>query len=327
MLVSTVLAMTLLGLLLAGYLAWLRGGQHAGGLEPPSAPARWPMVEVLVAVHDEREWIEDKLQNLSELEYPAGLLKIRIIDGASSDGTFEAAASWCRNDSGFEVVRLDVANKTAQLNSALAGSTARWLLVTDADARLRPDTLIGLVAAGEADDDIAVVGAPVQSARGHALEQLHWRIVNRLRQQESRRGCASIVTAPCYLFRRALLPKFAKDVVADDVHVALAAAAAGQRVAVVTALVTELRSPVALADVFRHKVRKADAYLREVVRFWPRIGTMRADARSVFLWRAGQLVLAPFLTGATLVGLVAWVSRGGWPSITHLVAGAATLLA
>lgn len=323
----TVLAGTLLLLLLGGYLVWLRGARPPRAGPTSCMPARCPTVDVLVPVHDEGQWIADKLQNLSELDYPAQRITIWIVDGASSDGTAEAAAAWVRNDARFELFRLGLANKTAQLNAALARSTGEWVLVTDADAQLRPDTLAGLVAAGEADPDLAVVGVPVEPARAHSLERLHWAIANRLRQQESRRGFASIVTAPCYLFRRSLLKNFPEDVVADDVHVALAAAAAGRRVGLVATPVTELRSPAALADFYRHKRRKADAYLREVFRFAPHLGTMRPAARHVFLWRAAHLVAAPVLAGATLIGLGGWLCSAGSLSLTHVLAGTVALAA
>lgn len=313
----------LLVVLLAGYLAWLDRGHQAVTGSSPRPLEDWPRVDVIVAVHNEAEWMEAKLQNLSELRYPAGGLRIWIVDGASSDATVKIAAGWIRNDARFELLRLSVANKIAQLNAAIERSAGKWVMVTDADARLGPDTLTTLVAVGEADAEVVAVGATVEPARAHALERLHWQITNRLRQQESRRGCASIVTGPCYLFRRALLPAFPTDVVADDIHVALAGAASGRRVSFVAETVTELRAPTGLADLFQHKVRKADAYLREIFRFLPRVGAMASPAREVFLWRAAHLLVAPTLSAMTLIGLAGWLSTGvlGFSQLPAAAAG------
>lgn len=317
------LAGAILAVLLVSYLVWLGGerGRQAGSRSPQ--PVAWPWVDVIVAVHDEVGWIRGKLQNLSELRYPAGRMKIWIADGASADGTTEVVSAWVRNDPRFELLRLAVADKTAQLNEALARSRGKWIMVTDGDAQLGPDTLTALVAAGEADPELAVVGTPVVPVGAHALERLHWQVANWLRQQESRRGFASNVAAPCYLFRRSLLAIFPKDVVADDVHVAFRAAACGRRVGVVAAAVTELRSPTRLVELFRHKVRKADAYLREIFRYLPRLGAMRSPARQVFLWRAAQMTVVPLLASTTLIALAEWVASFGVSAVGMILAAPA----
>jgi hypothetical protein len=300
------LASALLICVLVGYLAWLARGRPPGakGLAPPPALVDWPRVDVVVPVHNEAALIEEKLANLSALRYPRERVRIWIVDGASSDRTPELVHAWIRRDPGFQLLRLPVADKVVQLNAALAHSDGDWVLVTDGDARLPPETLSTLVTVGEADADLAVLGTPVEPAHAHPLERRHWAILNYLRQAESRCGSASIVAGPCYLFRRRLLRDFPDDVVADDVHVAFAAAASGGRVGYVQPAVTELRSPAHLRDLFWHKVRKADAYLREIFRFLPRLGAMRSPAREVFLWHATQMILVPAALGAVLIGLV-----------------------
>lgn len=300
------LASALLICLLVGYLAWLLRGGPPGAKRVELAPALfdWPRVDVVVPVHNEAALIEAKLANLSALRYPRDRVRILIVDGDSSDTTAELVEAWIRHEPGFQLLRLPLAHKMLQLNAALAYSDADWVLVTDGDAWLPPETLAALVTAGEADADLAVVGTPVEPAHAHPLERRHWAIMNYLREAESRRGSASIVAGPCYLFRRRLLRALPEDVVADDVHVAFAAAASGGRVGYVQPAVTELRSPTHLRELFWHKVRKADAYLREIFRFLPRLGAMRSPAREVFLWHATQMILVPAALGAVLIGLV-----------------------
>jgi cellulose synthase/poly-beta-1,6-N-acetylglucosamine synthase-like glycosyltransferase len=309
-----------------GYLLWLgraRATSAPAGFPPP---CHWPRVDVIVPVHQEAAWIEDKLRNLAALVYPAGALRFWIVDGASTDGTSELVEAWTRRDRRFALVRMPVADKTTQLNAALRRTDAEWVLVTDADARLEPRTLVNLLAAGEADPLLAVIGTPVQPVGACAPERLHWSITNRLRERESRRGCASFVTGPCYLFRRVLLPTFPADVVADDVHVALTAARQGWRVGFVRAGVTELRAPANLRQFVRHKFRKADGYLREIRRFLPQAQAMPSPARELFLWRAAQLMLVPVLVAVSLVALAGWVITDGHAAASPLVAVSVALL-
>ncbi len=296
-----------------GYLAWLRGGHTPPDASPHGPAGGWPRVDVILPVHNEARWLEDKLRGLAALRYPRAHVRFWIADGASSDGTTAIAAAWVRRHARFRLLTLAAADKVAQLNAALGRSDADWLLVTDADAHLPPDTLLTLVRCATSAPDVAVVGAAVEPAHAHAFERLHWRISNRLRLRESARGAASIVTGPCYLFARDLLARLPGDVVADDVHVALAAAAGGRRVAFVDAHVVEQRAPHTLAELFAHKRRKADAYLREVFRFLPLVGRMPRAARAVFLWRAAQLLLVPVLSVAAILGTAELVWQAELP--------------
>ena len=280
------------GVLVLGYLVWLL--RDAPGVTPsPSRPARWPRVDVIVPVRNEAAWIEDKLRNVAELRYPVESLRVFVVDGASTDATADIVAAHVARDSRVSLVRFPMADKIAQLNAGLRRGDGEWIVVTDADARLPTETLEQLMATGEADPSVAVVGAPVTPAGPHALEALHWRLGNYLRGREGRRGCASLVAGPCFAFRRDLLGAWPGDVVADDMHVTFAAMIAGRRVELIDVAVTELRSPRYLAELFRHKFRRAHAYLREVFRFLPRVPAMPSPARAVFLWRAAHLTVLP----------------------------------
>jgi cellulose synthase/poly-beta-1,6-N-acetylglucosamine synthase-like glycosyltransferase len=282
------------GVLVLGYLAWLlRGGP---GVTPSvGRPATWPRVDVIVPVRNEARWIEGKLRNLAELRYPVESLRVFVVDGASTDTTPDIIAAHLARDSRLSLLRFPMADKIAQLNAGLRRGDAEWVVVTDADARLPVETLEQLMATGEADPSVAVVGAPVTPAGPLALEALHWRLGNYLRGREGRRGCASLVAGPCFAFRRSLLGAWPGDAVADDMHVTFTAMAAGRRVELIDVSVTELRSPGHLAELFRHKFRRAHAYLREVFRFVPRVPAMPSPARTVFLWRAAHLTILPLL--------------------------------
>ena len=315
--------------LVPGYLLWLRLARRAAK-HLPSLEGRTEIssarVDVIVPVRDEAAWIEEKLRNLAALEEPAGGLAFWIVDGGSSDGTSEIAASWSARDGRFHLLRDVSGGKVVELNAALARCEAEWTLVTDADARLPSGVVLEMLRVAAGDPDLAVIGVPVEASQAHVLDRMHWRALNAARRAEARLGSAAIVTAPCYLFRRDLLPTgFPDRVVADDVHIALVAAAAGKRVGFADRPVVELRSPVRLAELFRHKVRKADAYLREVLRFLPRLASFPAPARAVFLWRAAQMICFPLATLGAAVALAQWSATLGPEIAASLAAGSTAL--
>lgn len=307
-----------------GYLLWLRtaSAKTAGAVAPSNGR---PSVDIVVCVHNEASLIGGRIENLAVLRYPAGWCHRWIVDGGSTDGTAHLAESATRGEKRFTVIRTDRADKIAQLNAVLPRLTGDWVLVTDADAQLPPDTLERLMDAALAAPGIAVVGASVEPAAGHALEQLHWRIANRLRCHESRRGAASIVTGPCYLFRRDLVDRLPADVVADDVHIALLAAVSGKTVCFESVRIAELRAPRSLVEMFWHKRRKADAYLREMFRFLPGVACMSRQARAVFLWRAAQLFLIPVLVVFLAAALPVLAGRGEYGGAAALGAAMGAL--
>lgn len=302
---------------IAAQVLWLRrAARPAAGRGAPdrSREPDWPPVDVIVPVHDEAAWIEDKLRDVATLDYPTACLRVWVVDGASTDGTADLARRWVSADERFHLLRLPVAHKTAQLNAALRRSTAEWVLVTDADARLPRETLRALIGTALVDPSLGALGSLVEPVTAHPLEHLHWSLSNGVRRAEAAAGCASMVAAPCYLVRRAIVPSLPGDVVADDVHVALASCAAGWRTGLVEARVRELRTPVRLTELFGHKVRKTEFYIRELLRFLPSIGRMQPLARLLLLSRLAHLTLLPVL------GVVAAIATSLflWPPLVPL---------
>jgi cellulose synthase/poly-beta-1,6-N-acetylglucosamine synthase-like glycosyltransferase len=293
----------------------------------PSAPAEWPRVDVIVAVHNEAPLIAGKLRELDAIDYPGDRLGFILVDGGSSDGTLAALLAHAAANPRFDVLPTALAGKPAQLNEALALAKAPWVLVTDADARLPAGMLKRLVVASRHDAGIGVVATPVRPHQAHPLDAWHWRISNFARQLERRvRGATGLAVGTCYLFRRDLIPRFPADAIADDVHVVYAAAGAGARTVLVDAVVTELRVAATTRGWFRHKVRRTLGYLREVFRFAPTVARMKGPMRGLLMWRGMALTVGP-LAGLTLVLVLADLIGPWWSAgMTFTVAAAGSAL-
>ena len=281
-------------LIIGAYVLWLRA-PHASGKARQVRARGDVLVTVVVPVFDEASLVSRKVADIRSLTYPR--CRVLFVDGGSTDGTPELIP-------GEWLLRTHLRDKTAQLSAALRVSDSEWVLVTDADAALPSDAIERLLDC--TDESIGVVGARVLPRDAHAIESLHWQLSDRLRELESSRGSAGIVTAPCYLVRRSLIADLPSDTIADDVHVACRAMASGLRVVRAPLDVLELRSPRTLRDLLRHKSRKADAYLREVFRFLPAAARMTGPMRAIFLWRAALLTIVPLLwTVAAGLALIA----------------------
>lgn len=283
-----------------------------------------PFVDVVVPVHDEEAYIAEKIENLRALDYPSDKIRFWVVDGASRDATLRTAAAAAAGDPRFTLLRAHAADKAGQMNLAFSKCRGDWILVTDADARLAADTLRNLVNEGTSTPRTGAVGVAVTPARPHPWEALHWRSSDAIRLREAARCSASILTGPCYLFRREIVDRFPPGVVADDVHVAFRTAAAGMRIGFLPGSVIELRTPASIRELVPHKLRKARAYVREIFRFLPRLGTMRGDSRRTFLRHAAKMVAFPL---AVVPAVALAVRAAGAPVSLSAAVAAASIVA
>tara|TARA_A100001035_G_scaffold275895_2_gene269999 strand:+ start:389 stop:1693 length:1305 start_codon:yes stop_codon:yes gene_type:complete len=118
-----------------------------------------PTLDILVAARDEENVIERLVERLLNLEYPINKLNIYIINDGSSDQT---PLILDRLSKKFERLKIITRSpnagggKSGALNYALKFTHGEWLLVLDADAQIKQDTLIRLFGFVEEGDWSAV---------------------------------------------------------------------------------------------------------------------------------------------------------------------------
>jgi 1,2-diacylglycerol 3-beta-glucosyltransferase len=106
-----------------------------------------PMLDILVAARDEENVIARLVERLFNLDYPTNKLNIYIIDDGSSDKTPLILNRLSRQYEKLQVVSRSPnagGGKSGALNYALKFTHGEWLLVLDADAELKQDSLIRL---------------------------------------------------------------------------------------------------------------------------------------------------------------------------------------
>ena len=118
--------------------------------EGPEQPA--PAVDVVVAARDEQAVIGRLVEGIARLRYPSAALRLWVIDDGSSDRTPQVLAELQAEHPFLRVLRREPdagGGKSGALNLALQHVEAPWMLVLDADADLRPDTLERLMPMAE----------------------------------------------------------------------------------------------------------------------------------------------------------------------------------
>ncbi len=103
-----------------------------------------PVLDILVAARDEENVIERLVERLFNLDYPTNKLNIYIIDDGSSDKTPLILKRLSREFDKLKIIsRASNAGggKSGALNYALKFTHGDWILILDADAQLKKDTL------------------------------------------------------------------------------------------------------------------------------------------------------------------------------------------
>jgi cellulose synthase/poly-beta-1,6-N-acetylglucosamine synthase-like glycosyltransferase len=97
-----------------------------------------PSISVVIAARNEQNRIASCLQRLENLDYPAGLLEIILIDDNSRDSTAEIIQTYCARHSNWKLIRLaeekpGLAGKRPALMQGLARARGEIIFTTDAD--------------------------------------------------------------------------------------------------------------------------------------------------------------------------------------------------
>ena len=106
-----------------------------------------PFIDILVAARDEQNVVSILVERLFNLDYPSEKLNIYIIDDGSEDQTPFILEELSEKYEKLKIISRQKnagGGKSGALNYALQFTTAEWLLILDADAQLKNDTLLRL---------------------------------------------------------------------------------------------------------------------------------------------------------------------------------------
>lgn len=255
-----------------------------------------PRFTVIVPVYRDLPFIKEKARSLLNQSYPAGSYEVIFAHGGAKRDALEILHD---QDPLVRVIHLRLSGKTYQLNRALELAHGDWIVQTDTDSIMDSNCLQQIASVVMSEAAVGCVGVWTVPGKCHIFERVYWLVMNWWRWLEARIYSASHVCAPCFAYRRRFVHQYPHDVIADDVYVPLHVAAAGYWTAFIrSAKVTELRAPNSMTELVRHKGRKGNAFLRELLRVLYRIGYMPARMKLIYLVRLVQFTLTSGLAYA-----------------------------
>jgi len=281
--------------------------------------AAWPLVTLLVPVHNEELAIRHKLDNLLRLEYPKTHVRILVLSDASTDGTNAVVESY--TDARIKLLKLEQrVGKTEAQNHALPHVRGDVVVNTDVAVRLEPSSLEALVRPFLDDARIGVVSGRLiglhDRVAGTAREESWYlRYEMMIRVLESRTGSTVGAAGGFYGVRRELFGHFPAHLSRDFGSVLLARKR-GYRAIVAPEAQCYVAGTGSLVAEYRRKVRTMTRGLQTLLHHVELANPLRFGLFSIKLLshKLARWAVPPLLPIALAGGL--WLAaRSGYAVI------------
>jgi len=217
----------------AGYAGWLWLRARLFPWPVLRAPLE-PYISIVMVVRNEERWLESKLQNLLELDYPQDRYRIVVVSDGSTDRT-DAILRGHANDPRVQVLMNQLSRgKASGLNDAISLSGGEVVVCTDARQTIEPKALRMLME-NFADPNVGCVSGALmlgnpQSGEAAKGMGLYWRVEKKIRELESEAGSVVGATGALYAVRRNLLTALPDGTILDDVYIPMHVVREGKRV-------------------------------------------------------------------------------------------------
>jgi len=228
-----------------------------------------PEVTLLVAAWNERSIVNQKMQNTRNLTYPKDRLKIVWITDGSSDGTPEVLGNYKEVKVLHQPERQ---GKTAALNRALKFIDTPFVVFSDANTILRPDSIMRLMEPFS-DERVGCVAGEKRITRNYADvaagagEGTYWRYEAWLKIQESKYSSALAAAGELYAIRTSLFKPVNPDSIIDDFIISMDIARQGYLIKYQPLAIAEETSSLNIKEELKRKVRIASGAVQTVFRY------------------------------------------------------------
>ncbi len=181
----------------------------------------YPVVSILMAVHNGAVLLRDKITELVGLEYPTNQIEIIVVSDGSTDETV-AILNTINHPRLRWFCLPDHRGKAAALNVAMANARGEFLVFVDLRPRLRRDAL-RLLMRNFADPAVGCVAGrycPLASGAAgvRAVGGLYWRYEQWIRDRETLVDSTVGVPGAFYAVRRGLAVRFPDGLILDDMY-------------------------------------------------------------------------------------------------------------
>lgn len=234
-----------------------------------------PKVSLVIPTYNEARIIEQKLENVLQLEYPMERLEVLVVDSGSTDSTRETVRRFANTNP--QKVRITLIEepirrgKSAAINQALRSSDSEIFALTDADVMLRPDGLLRLIGHLRDDKVGAASGVEIPVGRRSLLfdvEAGYKTIYAATRMSEASMDTPFMCESEFSVFKRNAVTSLSPGCMCDDLELTIGVRAHGLRCAYVSDAPFFENEAAVLRPKLRHKYRRGMANQHGISRNW-----------------------------------------------------------
>ena len=172
-----------------------------------------PSITMIICAHNEEKNIQNKLNNIQNLDYPLEKIEVILADDGSDDSTVGIA----KNFKFVKVLSLDRLGKTSAQNEAVKVAKNKILVFSDANNIYNSNALKKLVR-NFADKRVGVVCGELRYNQEKSEESFYWKYEIAIKKAESKRGWLLGANGSMYAVRRNSYVPLQNDSISDHIE-------------------------------------------------------------------------------------------------------------
>ena len=190
-------------------------------------------ISIVMVVCNEAKNIREKIENIMQLNYQGGQLKLIIVDDASDDNTVELIETSAFN--GTLIKSKQRKGKAQGINLAMKQVTTELVTLIDCRQQLELNIINYLSSWFAQDPNMGAVSGelkfkPLNGNDFSASMDGYWRYEKFIRKSEAKLGSVAGVTGALYMLRTKTFLPLAEDTLLDDVLIPMNSCAQGYQI-------------------------------------------------------------------------------------------------
>jgi poly-beta-1,6 N-acetyl-D-glucosamine synthase len=232
----------------------------------------YPLVTMILPAHNEGPVIEASIRGAMNMDYPN--FEVIVVDDGSTDDTYERASKLVPEYGGrLQAITQANGGKSKALNNGIANARGEFVLCTDADSRLEPQTLKEAIKHFR-DPDVCAVAGNVKIAnrlnmltRLQSLEYIEG--LNLVRAAQAFLKKITVIPGPSGVFRKSVIVDiggYLSDTFAEDCDLTLRLMLSGKRIKYESRCVAWTEAPEQVAALFKQRYRWGRGILQAILK-------------------------------------------------------------
>lgn len=293
-----------------------------------------PRVSLLLSAYNEEKYLEEKIRNCREIDYPRDRIEVIIGSDGSDDRTNEIG-NRSQGDGVTFLPFTERRGKVNVINDLVSRSHGDILIFSDANTMYDPQSIRKLVRHFSDPSLGAVCGRLVLTApdgtQGGEMEGVYWKYETWIKSREGDMGLVLGANGAIYAVRRELYQPLDPTVIIDDFVIAMRVLMQGYHVTFEPEAVAHEESSPRLSQEHSRKIRIGAGNYQALLMLLPMLNPLRGLpalvywSHKVLRWFVPFFMLICFAANLLLLGTVLYNILFALQAFFYMMAAAGAL--